>query len=390
MNEVRFVIIGVGNMGYDESKMIVAGDVARAKLVGVCDCDPKKIERAKKTFGESIRYFNSTEELFAEDDVCDAVMIATPHYDHPPIAIEAFKKGLHVLSEKPAGVYTKQVREMNEAAAACENQVFGIMYNQRTTASYVKLKELIASGELGEIRRINWIITTWYRSQAYYDSGTWRATWEGEGGGVLLNQCPHQLDLWQWITGMMPKRVRGFASYGKLHNIEVEDDVTVYAEYENGATGVFITSTGDTPGTNRLEITGDRGKIVVDEGKMMFYRNRVGEREYNRTTKEGFGKPECWIIEVPVEKPVGPVGHSGILTNFTNAILDGEQLIAPGEEGIKGLMISNAIHLSSWLDEWVELPLDENLYYEKLQEKINESKVIRSNQKKSKVVVHKK
>ncbi len=374
MKEVRFVVVGVGNMGYDESKMLIGGEINRAKLVGVCDCDPKKIERAKNTFGDEIRYFNNTDELFAEEDFCDAVMIATPHYYHPPIAIEAFKKGLHVMSEKPAGVYTKQVREMNEAAAAAKDQVFGIMYNQRTGAAYGKLRELIASGELGEIRRINWIITTWYRSQAYYDSGSWRATWEGEGGGVLLNQCPHQLDLWQWITGMMPTRVRAFASYGKMHDIEVEDDVTAYAEYENGATGVFITSTGDTPGTNRLEITGDKGKIVVDEWKMTFYRNRIGEREHNEIATDGFAKPECWTVEVPVPQPKGPVGHKGILTNFTNAILDGEKLLAPGEEGIRGLTISNAIHLSSWLDDWVELPLNEDLYYEKLKEKIRESK----------------
>lgn len=367
MKNVRYVIIGIGNMGTEEVNWIGNGAIKNAELVGVCDCDPVRLERVRVKFGDSLRYFNSTEELFAEENVCDAILVATPHYDHPTIAIEGFKRGLHVLVEKPAGVYTKKVREMNEVAAE-SGKVFGIVYNQRTNPLYAKVRELIQDGELGEIRRINWLITNWYRTQAYYDSGTWRATWAGEGGGVLINQCPHQLDLWQWMTGMMPKRIRAFASYGKMHDIEVEDDVTAYAEYENGATAVFITTTGEAPGTNRLEIAGDKGKLVVENQKLTFYRNRIGEREFNATTKSGFGQPECWKIDVPVHGV--ETAHVGIIQNFTNAILHGEKLIAPGEEGIKGLTISNAIHLSSWIEDWATLPIDEDLYYEKLQEKI--------------------
>lgn len=370
MEQVRYVVIGAGNMGTSEVEWIGTGHIKNAVLAGVCDCDPVKLTHVKEKYGDSIKYFKSTQELFEAEDVCDAILVATPHYDHPTIAIEGFKKGLHVLVEKPAGVYTKKVREMNEAAAA-SNQVFGIMYNQRTNPLYKKVKSLIQEGELGEIRRINWLITNWYRPQSYYDSGTWRATWSGEGGGVLINQCPHQLDLWQWMSGMMPRRIHAFAGYGKMHDIEVEDDVTAYAEYENGATAVFITTTGEAPGTNRLEIAGDNGKVVVENGKLEFYRNRISEREFNKAYKGGFGSPECWKIDIPVHGV--ETGHTGIIQNFTNAILSGEKLIAPGEEGIKGLSISNAIHLSSWLDDWVELPIDEELYYEKLQEKIKES-----------------
>ena len=278
--------------------------------------------------------------------------------------------GLHVLTEKPAGVYTKQVREMNEAAAA-SGKVFGIMYNQRTNPVYGKLKSLVEAGELGELKRTNWIITSWYRPQSYYDSGGWRATWSGEGGGVLLNQDPHQLDLWQWTCGM-PKRVRAFCAFGKYHDIEVEDDVTAYVEYENGATGVFVTSTGDAPGTNRLEVTGDRGKIVVESESVKFWRLRTPERQFNREYTGGFGAPEYWVCDVPIRESF--TGHVGITSNWVGAILRGEKLLAPGEDGIKGLSISNAMHLSAWTDDWVNIPVDEDLFYEKIQERIESSK----------------
>lgn len=377
MDRVRFAVIGIGNMGMPEAKMLFNGEVKNGALTAVCDNNPEKLKVAKEYFGENIKYYESTEELFADKEVCDAIHIATPHYDHPAMAIEGFKNGLHVIIEKPAGVYTKAVRAMNEAYEASKEQgkVFGIMYNQRMNPIYQKVRDLISSGELGEIRRINWIITSWYRPQSYYDSGTWRATWEGEGGGVLLNQDPHQLDLWQWLTGMMPKRIRAFAAYGKMHDIEVEDDVTAYAEYDNGATAVFVTSTSDTPGTNRLEITGDMGKLVIEHDEITFYRNRVSERVFNDTYKGGFGNPEYWECKIPVQGK--STDHKGIFINFVEAIVNDTPLIAPGIEGIKGLTISNAIHLSSWLDDWVELPLDEDLFYEKLQEKIRASKFVK-------------
>ena len=282
------------------------GRNSNAELTAVCDTNPKRLEWAKKNLGEGVLLFEKAEALFESGSV-DGVIIATPHYYHPPLAIEAFKSGLHVLIEKPAGVYTKQVREMNEAAEK-SGKVFGIMYNQRTSPLYQKLRDLVKSGEVGEIKRINWIITDWYRSQSYYDSGGWRATWAGEGGGVLINQCPHNLDLWQWICGM-PVRIRAFCSYGKYHDIEVEDDVTAYMEYENGATGVFVTTTGDAPGTNRLEITGDRGKVVVEDGKLTFWRLRVSERQFNREYKGGSGSPECWKCEIPIWARNSPSGN---------------------------------------------------------------------------------
>lgn len=369
MSVVRLGIIGLGNMGRGHIGYIKRGEVSGVKLTAVSDSAPSGLEWAKEHAGEDVTLFSDPYEMM-DSGLVDGVLIATPHYSHPELAIACFERNLHVLCEKPAGVYTKQVREMNDAAARTD-AVFSMMYNQRTNPLYQKLKDLVDSGELGEIRRTNWIITNWYRSQSYYDSGTWRATWAGEGGGVLLNQDPHQLDLWQWTINMMPKRVRAFCYFGKHRNIEVEDDVTAFVEYENGATGVFVTTTGEAPGTNRLEISGDRGKVVIEDNKLTFWRLRVSEREFNATYKGGFGQPECWKCEIPIQG-VNP-DHKGITQNWVNAILHGEKLIAPGEEGIKGLMLSNAMLLSTWTDNWVELPIDEELYYEHLQERIKQS-----------------
>jgi predicted dehydrogenase len=366
MSKVRVGIIGIGNMGSKHALNIAQGKIEHAELVAVCDTNPDRLSWAKETLGEDVHCFSEPVDLF-ESNLIDGVIIATPHYDHPRLAIEALGYNIHVLLEKPAGVYTKQVKEMNEVAAK-SNKVFCLMLNQRTTPVFKKLKELIETGELGEIKRTNWIMTAWYRPQSYYNSGGWRATWEGEGGGVLLNQDPHILDLWQWTCGL-PKRVRAFCSNGKFHDIEVEDDVTAYVEYENGATGVFVTSTGDAPGTNRLEVTGDRGKIVIEDNKLTFWRLTISERQFNREYTGGFGEPEVWKCEVPIKGEA--TAHNGIIQNWVNTILFNEPLIAPGEEGIKSLAISNAMHLSSWTDQWVELPIDEDLFYEKLQEKIN-------------------
>ena len=371
MNEkVRIAIIGIGNMGREHFRILEAGQVVNAELRAVCDLRPEYLEWARER--AAISCYSSLEELWQNKAEMDAVIVATPHYAHPDISIAALEQGLHVMCEKPVGVYTKAVRRLN-ALAQNSDAAFGIMYNQRTIPLYQKLRDLVQGGELGALKRINWMITDWYRPQSYYDSGSWRATWKGEGGGVLINQCPHQLDLWQWIFGL-PQRVRSFCGFGKMHEIEVEDDVTAYMEYACGATGVLIASTGDAPGTNRLEVSADRGKLVIEHGKMTFYRNRVPEREFNAKYRGGFGAPECWKCEIPVQNT--GTEHAGILNNWVTAIRDGAELLSPGVEGIIGLSLSNSIHLSSWIDDWVELPLsplDEDKFYQLLQERIARS-----------------
>ena len=369
MDKVRIGIIGIGGMGSGHARMISAGEIEGMELTAVADINPARLEWAKETM-PSVARFATAEEL-VDSGLVDAVIIATPHYFHPEYVKLALSKGLHALSEKPAGVYTKAVRELIDYVHT-QDKTYAIMFNQRTNCVYRKMKEIVDSGVMGKIRRTNWLITNWYRSQSYYDSGSWRATWAGEGGGVLLNQCPHNLDLWQWICGM-PSKVTAFTHNGKWHDIEVEDDVTAYVEYPNGATGVFITSTGDAPGTNRLEVTLDGGKLVCDGEKLVMYKLSEFIDDFSAHYKGGFGAPECEVIEVETdgENPQ----HAGVLRKFAAHLISGEPLVAPGEEGINGLMISNAMHLSSWTGETVTLPIDEDRFLEELNKRRATSKL---------------
>ena len=360
MDIVRVGIIGVGNMGSSHAKKIVAGEIEGMTLAAIADTNPARLEWAKENC-PGAELFSDAIEMMDSGKV-DAVIVATPHYDHPTLVSEALKRDLHALCEKPAGVYTKAVREVNELASRSK-ATYAIMFNQRTNCVYRKMKEIVESGTMGRIRRTNWLITNWYRPQSYYDSGAWRATWAGEGGGVLLNQCPHNLDLWQWICGM-PVKVRAFMAEGKWHDIEVEDDVTAYVEYANGATGVFITSTGDTPGTNRFEIMMDGGKLVCEKDELWLYKNEISEPEFSATWTKGFGEPKHEKIKVETDG-FNPQ-HAGVLRAFAAHILKGEPLVASGVEGINGLTLSNAMHLSAWTDSTVELPMDEEKFLEEL------------------------
>ncbi len=366
--KVRIGVIGIGNMGMSHINNFVDGRMPETQFTCVADIDEKKFEKAKEKLPDVICFNNATDLI--NSGLCDAVIIATPHYDHPTIGIEALKAGIHVMSEKPAGVYTKQVNEIIEVAKNCD-ATYAIMFNQRTNCIYRKVKEIVESKEYGEIKRVSWIITDWYRTQSYYNSGGWRATWSGEGGGVMLNQCPHQLDLWQWICGM-PSKVKAICHEGKWHDIEVEDDVSIYVEYPGGATGTFITTTGDYPGTNRLEITLDSAKIICENNEIKMFKLNMPTSEFTKNSDKGFGKIEGeWIN---VETDGLNEQHVGVMNAFAAHILRGEPLVAEGAEGINGLTISNAAFLSSWLDETVTLPIDEDLYYEMLKKKIETSK----------------
>ena len=370
MDKVRFGVVGLGNMGSGHTRNLFEGKIPGAVLTAVCDIKPDRLEWARGICGDSVAYFADSHEMI-KSGLVDAVMIATPHYFHPIIGTDAFENGLNVLSEKPIGVYTKSIYPFMEAAKK-SGKAFGIMYNQRTNKLYQKMREMVKDGSLGELKRCVWIITDWYRTQAYYNSGGWRATWAGEGGGVLLNQCPHNLDLWQWIFGM-PSSIYANCEYGKYHDIEVEDDVTAMAKYPNGATGVFITTTGEYPGTNRLEITGSKGKLVYEAGRLMYTKLDIDEREFTFSTDQGFASIPTHTEEIKIENGGGEQ-HVGILKNFTNHILYGEELLAPGYEGINGLSLSNAMMLSSWTGKWVDLPNDGEEFWAHLQEKIKTSR----------------
>ena len=345
MNKIKLGIIGIGNMGSSHAGNIKNGKCPNIEITAIADTNAERLEWAKEQeYGENVTYFDDAIKML-DSGLINACLVSVPHYDHPKYAIAAIERGINVLVEKPAGVYTKQVIELNKVANEHPDVVFAMMFNQRTNCVYRKLRELVKSGKYGEIRRTNWIITDWYRSQVYYDSGAWRATWAGEGGGVLLNQCPHQLDLWQWICGM-PKKVLTKMHFGKWHDIEVEDDVTTYVEYENGATGVFITSTGDAHGTNRFEIQMDKAKFIVENNKLFMDEYEITEKEFSKTNTNSFATVSSIskdFVETDGENPQ----HVGIFNAFADAILNGGDLVAKGQEGINGLTLSNAMQLSA-------------------------------------------
>jgi predicted dehydrogenase len=363
MNKVRLGIIGVGGMGGNHARNVIQGKVNGAELTAVADVAP---DVAKK-FPDQ-KAFSSGEDLI-KSGLVDAILIATPHYSHTPLGIAALSNNVHVLVEKPISVHKADCEKLI-AAHKDKKLIFAAMFNQRTDPLFKKLKYLITSGELGEVRRINWIVTNWFRPHSYYGSGSWRATWAGEGGGVLLNQCPHNLDLWQWLFGM-PKSIRAFCSYGRFHPIEVEDDATAYLEYANGTTGVLTTSTGEAPGTNRLEVAGERGKIVVEHGKFHFTRNEIPTSEFSKTTKEAFSAPPNWEVNIPIHGGGGQ--HIEIIQNFIEAIQKGTPLIAPAEEGINSVELANAMLLSSDTKETVQLPMNSATYEAWLKKKIEQS-----------------
>jgi UDP-N-acetyl-2-amino-2-deoxyglucuronate dehydrogenase len=378
MKTVRLGIVGIGAQGGTYAGFISEGKVKNMVIGAICDNDPAKKELAAEKYPDVPFYDNYIEML--ESGNVDAVVTCVPHYLHPEMGIEALKRDIHALVEKPAGVYTKQVKELNEFAASKPELTYAIMFNQRTNPLYQKLKELIDNGEIGNIRRTNWIITTWWRPQGYYDQSEWRATWGGEGGGVLVNQAPHQIDLLQWICGM-PKKVSSTVKYGYQRDIAVEDEVTAVFDYGNGATGVFVTCTHDVLGTDRFEILGDNGKIVVDDSKKItIKRLNKPEPEMNATMNMrdvmsifmGGDTSDIYSTEEIVFESVWGSQHIAVLENFAANIVEGTPLIAPGSDGINGVALANAIHLSSWLGKEVELPFDEELFLAELNKKIKE------------------
>lgn len=368
MEKLRVGVIGIGIMGSGYAKALEKGEIQGAELTAVSARSSERQKWAKENLSEKVKVFDNVDALISSGTV-DAVIIATPHFSHPEIAIKSFEHGLHVLSEKPTGVYTKHVREMNEAAEK-SGKVFGVLYNHRLNPVYQKMRDLIQSGELGEIKRTNWIMTAQYRPQSYFGLGEWHGSWAEEGGGVLLTQSLHQIDIWQWICGM-PKRIKAFMVFGKYHKIEVEDDVTAYVEYENGSTGSFITTTGEAPGTNRFEVAGDMGKIVIEHDTLTFWRLRTSERQFNSEFTGRSGEPECWKIEFPVKGKAG--NRLDIIRDWANAVIKGTPMLSPGLEGMNALQICNAMHLSAWTGDFVELPIDDELYYKLLQQKMNNS-----------------
>ena len=363
MDNVRIGIIGMGNMGQFHAKDIIEGKVARGKLAAVGSTSPSKLAEFEK---KGIKVYGSGEEMITSGNI-DALLIATPHYQHTSLGIAALEAGLHIMVEKPISAHKADAEKLIAKAKAHPDQVFAGMFQLRVEPRYQKIREIVQNGQLGDLMRVLWIMTDWFRSEIYFQSGGWRATWKGEGGGVLLNQCLHQLDAMQWITGM-PNRVSSHVGIGKWHDIEVEDDVTCYMDFPNGATGAFITSSGETPGSNRLEIAGTKGRLILENDKLLLTRNAVPSDEWCKTSKIGFQQPETTEEEIPIPGSESP--HAKLMTNFVNAIIDGEALIAPGSEGIGSVELANVMVYSGLIEKAIDLPLDGAAWEAKLNDLI--------------------
>ncbi len=367
MNEVRLGVIGCGGMA--QNHMRAFKDVPRLKFTAAAEPFESNLKTVVDTYG--VKGFKTGEELLASGLV-DAVFIGTPHYFHPTYSMQAFDRDIHVLTEKPVAVTAKAAQEVNEAHARKPQLKYAAMFQLRTIPKWKRMKEIISSGTLGKIQRFHWTATDWFRTEAYYKSGGWRATWAGEGGGVLLNQCPHNLDLLYWLVGM-PQRISAHISLGKYHQIEVEDEVTAYLEWANGATGVFITSTGEAPGTNYLEIVGDRGRMISNSKRHeVIQLDELGfsASEFCKNSTQRMGMPTPTGVEITC--PAGG-SHKEIFQNFVNAILDGEALIAPAEEGLHSVELCNAMIQSGLQHQTVNIPSDRAGYENLLQELIAKS-----------------
>ncbi len=375
---VRMGIIGLGAQGGYYAGFLSRGRVPNVQLAAICDTDESKREAAE---GFGVPFFTDYHDMLASGQV-DAVVTTIPHYLHPEVGIDALDAGLHVLVEKPIGVYTTQARALLDHAAQTSDRTTAVMFNQRTNPLYIDLRNLIQSGELGKLRHTSWIITTWWRPQGYYDQSAWRATWGGEGGGVLVNQAPHQLDLWQWLCGV-PKSVFAKLAFGFKRDIAVEDEVTALVDFGDGATGTFTTCTHDLVGTDRLEILFDAGKIVVDDSKTVtITKLSAPEQELSAGmnmddvrrlfTGEGDLSQYTTVTTRTYDSPWSDQ-HPAVMQNFAANILDAEPLVAPVDDGIHGVRLANAIHLSGWVGEEVSITdFDAQRYLSELNKRIAE------------------
>jgi predicted dehydrogenase len=352
---VRFGVVGLGNMGSYYARLLHQKQIPGAELAAVCDIQLSQCQRAAL---EGVPTYSCLEQLLLSNK-CEAVVIATPHPSHAALATLALQAGLHVLVDKPLTVHKAEAEKLL-AVKRKPRQQFGLVFNQRTDPHYQKVREMVQGGELGRIHRATWTITDWFRTNAYYASGDWRATWSGEGGGVLINQSVHNLDLLVWMFGQ-PQAVQALAIPGKHHPIEVEDEVSAIFRYADGKFINFITSTGEAPGLNRLEIAGSRGLLTLTENTLRFQHNEVDSAEFLQTAKEGYVRPPVWESKIPLPQSRGPQ-HAGILRNFAAAVRGEETLIAPAKDGLHTVELINATIWAGLTGKLINLPLSSQAY----------------------------
>lgn len=366
---VRMAIIGIGNMGKKYATMIHNGKINRMVLTAVCGRSEASHTWVKENLNENVTVFSDSDELFLHDELFDAILIATPHKIHPQLTIQAFEHGKHVFCEKPAGVSLIDAKKM-EAAAVKADKKYAIMFHNRTYPVIMKLKELMQDNTIGTVNRMILENSIYYRTNFYHLSGSWRSSWAGEGGGLLINQGQHIIDYWLWMFGM-PKTVFAEIPFGKYNDFEVDDEATLLMEYADKKTAIFILTTGEIQKEEQLCIIGSMGKIRVSGTKITIEKNEMDAMDYGRTAQINTRDNMKTTSEIiTCDMPEEP--YEIMLNNFSNAVLDGADLIATGKDGSNALEITNAAYMSAWQNQKVTLPIDVNVYDEMLQEHIEQ------------------
>lgn len=368
---IRTGIIGFGKQGSHYARMFFEGRICHElKLTAIADINPVRLQWAREHAPKGTLFFDSADAMLSSGTI-DACIIATPHALHPQNTIDALQHGIHVLCDKPAGVNSIQVEQMLKESERHPDLVFAIMFNQRTNCAFRKLREIVQNRTYGNVRRIDWTINTWFRSQLYYDSSDWRGVWNGAYGGTIIDQCPHQVDLWQWIFGM-PDRVTCRMGFRSHHNIEVEDEVVAIMEYDSGVMGSFCVSTSVPNGENILRIHLDGANITVRGNSIFIEKFPLSVEEWEKTPHGLFDKPKA-EVEVEIETDGKNLQHKGILKAWANAILGKGECVADGKEGINCVILSEAMYLSAFTGRTVSIPFDEDDYLDELSKRLASS-----------------
>ena len=361
---VRLGIVGLGNIAAQHLAYIREGEVPGCEVTALCS------RQASPLSSESgLPHFNDYRQLI-DSGLCNAVLVATPTFTHFEVGKAVLDAGLHLMMEKPIGLSVQEGEQL--LARQTQEQVFALMLNQRADPLFTLIRDILQEGRIGPITRTQWTMTNWFRPEVYFQVSDWRATWRGEGGGLLVNQCIHNLDIFQWLCGM-PEQVSAWCEFGKYHDIEVEDEATAYLRYAGGATGMFVGSTGEAPGVNRLDIIGDRGSLHFDGERLKQVLNSPATSDYNRDTRDMFGMPDTEVSDITPERSVNQ--HAHIMRNFVAAIQSGEELVAPAAQGLDSLALANSMLLSTWLGAPVNLPLDAAAYQTQLEQRLANSQL---------------
>ena len=359
---VRTALIGFGGMGQKYARMIHAGFVPNLRLVGVCCRNEAGQELLRKEFA-GVAIYCDADDMAAHEDEFEAVIIVTPHTSHVPIGLQMARLGKHILVDKPAGISAGEVEQL---VHCCEENhvVFAMMFHNRCLPAFAQARQMIMDGALGSLHRAVWVCNSWYRTPAYHRSAPWRSSWNGECGGLMINQNPHYLDLWNWLFGM-PDKVYAALEFGRYNDFDVDDAADIQFYYENGFHGTMVSATGEAPGVNRLEIWGSKGKLTVEDGKnLLFDENEMSTEEFAKVNQQVFTMLPHKQRQIPLEQVQNP--YLPALLHFGESILTGSSPVADGYDGLKEVQLANAVYVSGWEEKRVALPVAEERYLEGL------------------------